>query len=115
MTIRNLDALFKPRSVALIGASSEDSSVGHVLARNLLRAGFDGPVMPVNPKRRAIEGVLAYPDIASLPLVPDLAVVATPPATVPGLAGELVARGTRGLVVIRRRLDSARRLQMTCH
>ena len=55
MTIRNLQFLFKPKSVALIGASKQPGSVGALVARNLFRSGFDGPVMPVNPKHGAIE------------------------------------------------------------
>ena len=100
MTIRNLQFLFKPKSVALIGASKQPGSVGALVARNLFRSGFDGPIMPVNPKHDAIEGVLAYPDVKSLPLVPDLAVIATPPETVPGIVADLAARGTKGAVVI---------------
>jgi acetyltransferase len=100
MTIRNLEYLFKPQSIALIGASKKPQSVGAVVAKNLLKGGFDGPVMPVNPRHTAIEGVLAYADVASLPMTPDLAVVATPPETVPGLVADLAARGTRGVVVI---------------
>lgn len=100
MTIRNLDRLFKPASVALIGASRRERSVGKVIARNLFNAGFDGPVMPVNPREASIEGVLAYKSVADLPVVPDLAVIATPPATVPGLIAELGARGTKAAVVI---------------
>jgi acetyltransferase len=100
MTIRNLDFLFKPRSVALIGASKRPGSVGALVARNLFRSGFDGPVMPVNPKHGAIERVLTYPDVASLPLVPDLAVISTPPDTVPGIIGDLAGRGTKAAVVI---------------
>jgi acetyltransferase len=100
MSVRNLDVLFHPRSVALIGASKAPRSVGAVLARNLFGAGFDGPIMPVNPHEAAIEGVLAYPSIEALPLVPDLAVVATPAATVPEAVGALGARGTRAVVVI---------------
>ena len=100
MTVRNLNKLFKPKSVALIGASKSQSSVGAVLARNLLKAGFDGPVMPVNPKHQAIEGVLTYPDIASLPLTPDLAVISTPPDSVPGIIAEAGARGTKAAVII---------------
>jgi len=100
MTIRNLDRLFKPSSVALIGASRREKSIGQVVARNLFNAGFDGPIMPVNPKERSIEGVLAYPSVADLPIVPDLAVIATPPHTVPGLIAELGERGTRAAVVI---------------
>ncbi|MGH6914996.1 MAG: CoA-binding protein, partial [Geminicoccales bacterium] len=95
MSVRNLDALFHPRSIALIGASKQPRSVGAVLAHNLLAAGFDGPVMPVNPHEVAIEGVLTYPSIEALPLVPDLAVVATPPASVPQIVAGLGARGTQ--------------------
>lgn len=100
MSIRNLDHLFKPRSMALVGASRETGSLGAVLARNLFKAGFVGPIMPVNPRYRAIEGVLAYPDAAALPQVPDLVVIATPPPTVPDLIAQFGARGTRGAVVI---------------
>ncbi|HZT52345.1 MAG TPA: acetate--CoA ligase family protein, partial [Stellaceae bacterium] len=100
MSVRNLDKMFKPRSVALVGASDNPASVGGVLARNLVRAGFKGRIMPVNPRHREIEGLPVYPDVASLPETPDLAVIATPPQTVPGLIAALGARGTRGAVVI---------------
>jgi len=100
MTIRNLDHLFAPKSVALIGASQRAHSVGAVLAHNLFEAGFAGPIMPVNPHGGAVGGVLAYPDVASLPATPDLAVIATPPPSVPELIGQLGARGCRAAVVI---------------
>ncbi len=100
MTIRNLDLLFKPASIALIGASKRPGSVGAVLARNLLRRSSDRPAFVVHPKHREVEGVAAHPDVASLPQAPDLAVIATPPATVPGLIAELGARGTKAAVVI---------------
>jgi acetyltransferase len=64
MTIRNLDRLFKPGSIALVGASRDQGSVGAQIARNLFRGGFDGPIMPVNPKHRAVQGVLAYPGMS---------------------------------------------------
>ncbi len=100
MTIRNLEYLFKPKSIALIGACKTEFSVGQVLAKNLLNAGYKGVVMPVNPEHQSIEGVQAYPDIASLPVVPDLAVVNAPAENVPGLIRELAERGTRAAVVI---------------
>jgi acetyltransferase len=100
VTIRNLDALFQPRAIALIGGSRRDGSLGAVLARNLFKGGFEGPILPVHPRHESLEGVLAYPSVAELPLAPDLAVIATPPATVPGLVAELAARGTRAAVVI---------------
>jgi acetyltransferase len=100
MTIRNLEYLFHPSSVAVIGASERPHSVGYTVMRNLLNGGFSGPVMPVNPKYNAVAGVLAYPNIATLPRTPELAIVATPPATVPGIIAELGARGTRAAVVL---------------
>lgn len=100
MSVRNLDFLFRPRSVAVIGASNRPGSVGATVFRNLLSGGFDGPIMPVNPKRTAIAGVLAYPDVSALPEAPDLAVICTPAATVPGLIAELGGRGTRAAVVL---------------
>ena len=100
MTIRNLDALFAPRSVAVVGASNRPHSVGAVVTRNLLRGGFEGAVMPVNPHEAAVAGVLAYPDVASLPRVADLGVVATPPETVPAIVEALGRAGTRAVVVL---------------
>ncbi|MBX6321329.1 MAG: bifunctional acetate--CoA ligase family protein/GNAT family N-acetyltransferase [Rhodospirillaceae bacterium] len=100
MTVRNLNFLLAPRSVALIGASSRSGSVGGVIAANLLGGGFQGPLMFVNPRQTTIRGHPVYPDVAALPSPPDLAVIATPPQTVPGLVAELGARGTRAAVVI---------------
>ena len=100
MSVRNLDKLFAPRSVALIGATPRPGSVGAVVARNLRRAGFAGEVMLVNPHHDAIDGLTVHPDVASLPKGPDLAIIVTPPDTVPGLVGELAERGTRAAVVI---------------
>jgi acetyltransferase len=100
MTIRNLEYALKPRSVALIGASQRANSVGRTLFENLLAAGFEGPVMPVNPNSAEILGRTAFPSIADLPSVPDLAVIATPAATVPALIDELGRRGTKAAIVI---------------
>src|SRR6516165_4991103 len=100
MPVRNLNKLFTPRSVALIGATPRPGSVGAVVARNLRRAGFAGELMLVNPHHHAIDGLVVHPDVASLPQVPDLAIIITPPDTVPGLVDELAKRGTRAAVVI---------------
>jgi acetyltransferase len=100
--------MFRPRSVAVVGANDRPHSVGHVVMRNLLAGGFEGPIMPVNPRYEAVAGVLAYPDVWSLPRVPDLAVLCTPPETVPELVDELGARGTRSVVVVARGLASLR-------
>jgi len=100
MTVRNLDRLFRPASVALIGASNQPSSPGAVIARNLRSDGFAGPVMLVNPKYREIAGEPCHPDVASLPATPDLAVVVTPPPTVPEIIAALGAKGTKAAAVI---------------
>ncbi len=100
MSIRNFDKLFGPASIAVIGASSRADSVGGVLWRNIRRAGFKGQIWPVNPRHASLDGVAVAKDVAGLPGAPDLAVIATPPATVPGLVSELGARGTRAAVII---------------
>jgi len=100
MSIRNLDKMFAPQSIAVIGASDKPKSVGAALMDNMLRAGYRGPVLPVNPKATATHGIMAYPDVASLPMTPDLAVIATPPDTIAPLVAELGSRGTRAAVIL---------------
>jgi acetyltransferase len=100
MTIRNLDFMFNPAAVALVGASQKPGAIGAVLARNLVGGGFKGDIFPVNPNYTSIEGLPAYPDVDRLPKTPDLAVIATPPETVPQLIEKLGRRGTRSAVVI---------------
>ncbi len=100
MTIRNLEAVFKPSSVAVVGASEREGSIGRVVLNNLLAAGFGGPVYPVNPKYDRLAGLPVYADVGRLPVAPDLAVISTPAATVPGIVAALGKRGTRGVVVI---------------
>ncbi len=113
MTIRNLDALFDPQAIALIGASNQPGSVGAVLARNLFDAGFKGAIMPVNPHEKAIRSTVNYRSVAELPVAPDLAVIATPPPTVPGLIADLGARGCRAAVVITAGFGEAEKKEKT--
>jgi acetyltransferase len=100
MTIRNLDRMFTPSSVALIGASDRPDSIGQVVLRNLRSGGFAGPIGPVNPNHRMIDGLPCYQDVDGLPNVPDLAVVVTPAPTVPGIIAQLAQRGTKAAVII---------------
>ena len=100
MTIRNLEHVFRPSSLAIVGATERRGSVGSVLTENVVRGGFAGPVYPVNPNRRSVHGLKAYASVGDLPGKADLAVVVTPPATVPGVIGELGAAGTRAAVVL---------------
>lgn len=100
MSVRNLDLLFNPSSVALVGASMRPQTVGAVATRNIHSAGFQGDIYLVNPRRSEIDGRPCFADIASLPKAPDLAVIATPPESVPEVIAQLGARGTRAAVVI---------------
>ena len=95
-----LDCIFHPRSVAVIGASEREGSVGRTLLWNLIRSPFGGTVFPVNPQRHSVLGIKSYPDIASVPEVVDLVVIATPAATVPQVIRECVAVGVKGAIII---------------
>jgi acetyltransferase len=100
MSIRNLDYLFDPHSVAVIGASERPHSVGATVLRNMLASPFRGPVFAVNPKYRTLSGRPAYPDVAALPEVPELAVICTPAATVPSIVAQLGAHGTKAAIIL---------------
>jgi acetyltransferase len=100
MSIRNLDSLFDPRSVAVIGASERPFSVGGTLWRNMHGSGFAGPVYPVNPKYKLLSGQPCYAHVDDLPEAPELAVICTPAATVVDLVKQLARRGTQAAVVI---------------
>src|SRR3954447_12120972 len=86
-----LDALFAPRTVAVLGATEKPGSVGRMILRNLVRSPFGGAVFPVNPGRESVLGIEAYRSIAAVPDRVDLAVLVTPAATVPDLIGECAA------------------------
>ncbi len=102
MSVANLAQLFKPTSIAVIGASNEPGSPGEVVMRNLLRGRFLGPVMPISEKQEAIGNVVSYSSIDTLPLTPDLALICSPPETIPGYIEELGKRGTKAAVIISR-------------
>src|SRR3974390_2692014 len=83
-----LDAIFAPKSVAVIGATENPGSVGRTLLWNLISSPFGGTVYPVNPKRPSILGIKAYPSLSAIPEQVDLAVVVTPPPSIPGIIRE---------------------------
>jgi acetyltransferase len=112
MSLRNLEALLTPRSVALIGASTKPGSVGLTIARNLLRGGFKGTIGFVNPHHREIEGHPCHPSVDALVATPDLAIIATPAATVPEIVASLAAKGTRAGVVVSGGLDAGQTQRM---
>ena len=94
-----LDAIFQPRAVAVIGATEKPHSVGRNILQNLLSP-FGGAVYPVNPKRSHVLGVRAYPNVSAIPEPVDLAVVTTPAPTVPGIMRELAAAHVTGCIII---------------
>jgi acetyltransferase len=112
MSIRNLDALFDPASVAVIGASARPGRVGSTVWRNLRLGGYAGRRMAVNPNATVLDGIPVVPRVQDLPEAPELAVICTPPATVPGLIAELGARGTRAAVVMTAGLSAEQRQAM---
>jgi acetyl coenzyme A synthetase (ADP forming)-like protein len=95
-----LDELFRPESVAVVGASNRPGSVGQSLFRNVLASEFQGVVYPVNPSWKSVSGVRCFARVEDLPEAPDLAVVIVPAAAVPRVVEQLGRRGTRGVVVI---------------
>ena len=95
-----LDVFFSPKSVAVVGATENPGSVGRTILWNLMTSPFGGTVFPVNPKRASVLGVKAYPALSEIPEPVDLAVVVTPPPSVPGIIRECGQTGVRGAVVI---------------
>jgi acetyltransferase len=95
-----LDVFFKPSTVALIGASETQRSVGRSILWNLISSPFGGTVFPVNPKRSSVLGIQSYPAIKAVPEPVELAVIATPAQTVPQVVGECAASGVKGAIII---------------
>lgn len=109
MTQRHLDRLLTPRSVAVFGASDKPERVGTTVWRNLRAGGFKGPLAPVNPRLRALDGQPCFASVGALPFTPDLAVLCTPADTIAPLVAQLGARGTRAAVVITAGLTPAQK------
>jgi len=99
-TRQSLDAIFAPRSVAVIGATESPGSVGRTLLWNLIATPFGGTVFPVNPKRASVLGIKAYPTIAAVPEKIDLAVIVTPAPSVPQIIGQCADAGVKSAIII---------------
>lgn len=100
METTNLDSLFSPKSIAVIGASTTPGSVGNDIAKNLTEGGFAGETFLINPKATELLGRPCYPDIASVPGTPELAVIIVPAAVVPDVLRQAGEKGVRAAVVI---------------
>ena len=100
MSTQNLSKIFHPRSVAVVGASAKENSVGFTILKNLVEAKFKGSIFPINPKHKELLGKECFPSVKELPSTPDLVIVATPAPTIPQVADECGELGVSGLILI---------------
>src|SRR5215213_8953487 len=95
-----LDSIFRPETVAVIGASERPGSVGRTIMWNLVSSPFGGTVFPVNSRRPNVLGIKAYPFVSEVPARVDLAVIVAPAPAVPGIIHECVEAGVGGAIII---------------
>ncbi len=100
MSTLNLDKIFLPKRIAVIGAGRNPSSVGRIVFKNLVSSEYDGGVFPVNPKGEEVEGINAYSSVSEIPEQVDLAIIATPAKTVPKLIEHCGKAGILGVIII---------------
>lgn len=100
MSQRGLEALLRPESIAVVGASNKPGRAGYLMMRNLLDSGFNGPVLPVTPAYRAVCGVLTWRDVISLPMSPDLAILCTHADRNLALLEQLGERGCKTVIIL---------------
>ena len=100
MGAEHLDKIFKPKSIAVIGASNKVGSPGYRIFRNLIGSGYEGIAFPINPNRESIQGVQAYKTVQELPRIVDLAIIATPAKVVNEIVEECGKLGIKGILII---------------
>lgn len=100
MSIDNMDKIFRPESIAVVGASERKGSVGAAIMHNLIARGFPGEIHPINPNHKKIYKLPACPSIKDLKAPVDLAVIATPIASAPQIVHECADAGVGGVVII---------------
>jgi len=98
--ISNLNRIFEPESIAVVGASEKEGSIGWALMRNLIEGGYPGTVIPVNPNHRSIFGKEAVPNVTDIGFSVDMALIASPISTVPDVIDACVTAGVKGAVII---------------
>lgn len=100
MNIHNLDSIFNPQRIALVGVTPNPNSVGGKVLSNLVNGGFRGVVYPINHSSEAVLGISCYPDLKNLPQTPDLAIICNPASEVPDKVRECGEAGIRGLIIM---------------
>ncbi|MCK4620223.1 MAG: CoA-binding protein, partial [Desulfobacterales bacterium] len=96
----NLDAIFSPQSVAVVGASTTPGKVGHDIFANILKGGYRGILYPVNPNAKSVLSVRAYPNILDIPDDVDLAIIILPPRVALKAIKEAIKKGVKGVVIV---------------
>lgn len=99
MGIENLNLIFNPQRIAVIGASEKEGSLGSKILHNLVGVGYKGMVFPVNPFRSSVQGIMAYPTVNKIPKKIDLAIIATPAHTIPQIIEECGEAGVSGIII----------------
>ena len=102
MTQYNLNRIFKPRHVAVVGASEKAGTIGNALIRNLIDGGFPGTLLPVNPKYKTMHGQACFESVSALETGVDLAIIATPIHSVVAIVSECVEKKVGGAIIISR-------------
>ncbi len=100
MSTYRLDPLFAPRSIALVGASPRDGSLGRIILKNVRAAGFEGPIHLINPRYPEIDGLPTVASVEALPIVPDLLIVTTPAREIPTIIASAGKHGIAAAIVI---------------
>jgi acetyltransferase len=100
MSAKNLDGIFKPRSIALVGASETEGKLGHILLRNLIEGGYQGPVYPVNPKYNTIKGQKSFKTVVDIDNAVDLAVIVIPIESVAEVMRDCARKKILGAIII---------------
>ncbi|HEK0566779.1 TPA: bifunctional acetate--CoA ligase family protein/GNAT family N-acetyltransferase [Proteus mirabilis] len=114
MSQRGLEALLRPKSIAVIGASDKVGRAGTTMMKNLLSGGFNGPVFPVNPTRNSVSGVFTYPSIDKLPQVPDLAIICTHHRRNIELLEQLGQSGCKAVIVLSAQSEQFQAIKTLC-
>lgn len=117
MSVKNLEYIFNPRRIAVIGACEDKSSIGYNIFKNLLGKGFKGSVYPVNPRVEAVQGIEAYPKITAIQREIDLAILAVPPQDMPEQLEECGIKGVKGVIILcfdfKKRVENSLALETT--
>jgi acetate---CoA ligase (ADP-forming) len=96
----SLEKFFNPHTVAIVGASHQKGKVGYEILKNMIDAGYEGTIFPINPKRQVIEGLKCYPDLKSIGRIPDLVMIVVPAKIVPAIMQQCAEVGAKSVVII---------------